>query len=225
MSLIDEILQSVLYGKSKVTETLVLQALEEKFPPEQILREGMVPAMQNMETEFKSSQMDIPRVLSAARAMQKGLDILEPMLQGELNRSLGTAILGTVQGDLHEVGKNIVAIMFRSAGFRVIDLGVDISEKQFVKAVRENPEVSVVCISSLLTTSLPEMKKIVQALKKYDKQGRLYIMVGGGSVTEEIARQIGADGYTENAAEAASLARSFVENTTVSAIPDEVELN
>ncbi len=211
MSLIDEILQSILYGKSKVTESLILQALEEGYQPEQILREGMVPAMGSMEADFKTSQMDIPRVLGAARAMQKGLDILDPRLQSEKRLFLGTAILGTVKGDLHEVGKNIVSIMFRSVGFRVIDLGVDISEKQFVKAVRDHPEASVVCVSSLLTTSLPEMKKIVQALKKFDKKKQLFVMVGGGSVTEEIARQMQADAYTENAAEAAYLARAFVE--------------
>ena len=109
------------------------------------------------------------------------------------DESLGTIILGTVEGDLHDVGKNLVALMFRSAGFKVIDLGVDISEKQFLKAVKENPDASIVCISSLLTTALPEMQQVVKSLRKHDPKHKLKIMVGGGAVTEELAKQFRAD--------------------------------
>lgn len=125
-------------------------------------------------------------------------------------RSIGTVILGTVEGDLHDVGKNLVAIMFRSAGFKVIDLGVDIPEKQFLKAVRDNPEVSIVCISSLLTTSIPEMQQVVKSLRRHDKEHRLKIMVGGGAVTQEFADTIGADAYTETAVDAAEKAKTFI---------------
>ena len=119
-------------------------------------------------------------------------------------------ILGTVEGDLHDVGKNLVAIMFRSAGFQVIDLGVDVSEKQFLRAVKENPDVSIVCLSSLLTTSMGAMRQVVRALRETKDRQMLKIMVGGGSVTREFADEIGADAYSETAVEAAELAKTFL---------------
>ena len=209
MPVIEEIGLSIENGRALDTERLVMEALEAGISEQEIMRCGLVPAMRNVGNEFKKETVDIPRVLSAARCVQKALDILEPNLQRDQKEYLGTAILGTVEGDLHEVGKNIVAIMFRSVGFHVIDLGVDVSERQFLQAVREHPEAALVCISSLLTTSSPQLRKVVQTLKKNDKKKKLKIMVGGGSVTAEFAREIGADGYTENAVDAAELARSF----------------
>ena len=125
-------------------------------------------------------------------------------------KHIGTIILGTIEGDLHDVGKNLVAIMFRSAGFRVVDLGVDISEKKFLKAVAETPDVSIVCISSLLSTTLPEMEQTVKALRRNDPKKRYRIMVGGGAVTRQAAEQMGADAYTENCVEAAEVAKTFI---------------
>ena len=119
-------------------------------------------------------------------------------------------ILGTVEGDLHDVGKNLVAIMFRSAGFKVIDLGVDISEKQFLRAVKQNPDVSIVCISSLLSTSIPEMEQVVKSLKRNSVKHKFKIMVGGGAVTEQLAKNMGADAYTENCIEAVEVAKTFI---------------
>ncbi|HBN55225.1 MAG TPA: methionine synthase [Lachnospiraceae bacterium] len=210
MAVLEEIRLSIEHGRPKDTEKLVRRALEEKVPPEDILEHGMIPAMRNVGEAYKNYTADIPRILSAARGMRKGMDVLEPFLGPEENRYIGTVILGTVAGDLHDVGKNLVAIMFRSAGFKVIDLGVDISDRQFLKALKENPETSIVCISSLLTTSMPEMRQIVKSLHKSDKEHRLKIMVGGGSVTQEFADEIGADGYTENAVDAAELAKTFL---------------
>ena len=152
------------------------------------------------------------KALACARAMKAGLERLEPYFEGGWFGDHGKAILGTAGGDLHDVGKNIVAIMFRGSGFEVVDLGVDVSARQFVQAVRENPDVKVVCISCLLTTSLPEMKHIVQALNEMSERRDFRVMVGGGPVTGEFARQIGADAYTENAMEAAEIARTFSEN-------------
>ncbi len=210
MPVLEELRYSIENGRIKDTEALIRRALEEKMDPQEILSAGMIPAMRSAGNDFRNGEADIPRILSAARGMQKGLNILEPYMRRENLPCIGTAILGTVEGDLHDVGKNMVAIMFRCAGFRVIDLGVDISEKQFQKAVRENPEASVVCISSLLTTSAPEMRGIVKALRKMDKERRLKIMVGGGCITQKFADEIGADAYTENAVDAAEVAKKFV---------------
>lgn len=166
--------------------------------------------MKQAGNEYRMQEQDIPKLLSAARSMQIGMDAVRPVLENADNMILGKAILGTVEGDLHEVGKNLVAIMFRSVGFEVIDLGVDVSEKQFLKAVREHPDASLVCISSLLTTSNVQMRRIVRALRSADREKKLHIMVGGGSVTESFAREIGADTYTEDAVDAAAAAKEYI---------------
>ena len=141
--------------------------------------------------------------------MRSGVTVLEPELVKQNHGKIGLVILGTVEGDLHDMGKNLVGIMFRCSGFEVIDLGVDVSEKQFLTALRENPQASIVCISTLLSTTLPEMRRIVRGLRQADKNKTLKIMVGGAPVTQEFADSIGADAYTENAVDAAELARSF----------------
>ena len=141
--------------------------------------------------------------------MQKGFEAVKVKSDYQ-PKEHGTIILGTIEGDLHDVGKNLVAMMFRGAGFKVIDLGVDISEKQFLRAVKENPDVSIVCISSLLSTTNKEMKQVVKALRKNDPKHRYKIMVGGGAVTKELAEKLGADGYTDNCVDAAEMARKFI---------------
>ncbi len=210
MPVLETIQEAVANGRPKDVERQIRQALEQGLPAEQILEEALIPAMREAGEHYRNNECDIPRILSAARSMRKGLQILEPFLEksGETNR--GTIVLGTVEGDLHDVGKNLVAIMFRSAGFKVIDLGVDVSEKQFLKAVRENPEVKLVCISSLLTTSMPEMRQVVRSLRNAKDLPPLKIMVGGGSVNQQFAEEIGADAYTETAVDAAEWAKSFV---------------
>lgn len=209
-TILEKIKDSVEQGHYKVTEQLIDQALKKHMPAMRIVEESMVPGMRQMGEKYKNDQADIPKILSCARCMRKGLDLLTPYLETERGLYVGTVILGTVEGDLHDVGKNLVAIMFRSAGFKVIDLGVDISEKQFLKAVKENPDVSIVCLSSLLTTACPAMKHVVKALRQSDTEHRLKIMVGGGAVTKEFADSIGADSYTENAVDAAEVAKTFI---------------
>ena len=210
MTILEEIRRSIELGRSKDTERLVLSALEQKVDPNRILDVGMIPAMRNVGEDYKKNMADIPRILTAARSMRKGLDLLEEQLGHDAIPFVGIIILGTVEGDLHDMGKNLVAIMFRSAGFKVIDLGVDVSEKQFIKALKANPEVSIVCISSLLSTTMPGMRNVVKSIRKMDKKNRLKIMVGGGSVTEEFANEIGADAYTDNAVDAAEMAKTFL---------------
>ena len=210
MSILEEIQAAVEAGRPRYVENLIQQALEKGVPAKQILEEAMVPAMRSAGEYYRNNESDIPRILAAARSMRKGLDILEPCLENQAAHHLGKVILGTVEGDLHDVGKNLVAIMFRSAGFQVIDLGVDVTEKQFLKAVKDNPDVSIVCLSSLLTTSMGEMRQVVRTLREAKDVPRLKIMVGGGSVTQEFADEIGADAYTATAVDAAEKAKTFV---------------
>lgn len=164
----------------------------------------------NSGENYKSNGADIIKILAAARSVRKGFELLEEQDSQFGRRNIGTVILGTVEGDLHDVGKNLVAIMFRSAGFKVIDLGVDISEKQFLRAVKQNPDVSIVCISSLLSTSIPEMEQVVKSLKRSSNKHKFKIMVGGGAVTEQLAKNMGADAYTENCIEAVEVAKTFI---------------
>lgn len=209
MSLLEEIRSAIECGKPKDTERLIQLALDQQAAPADILEQAMIPAMRAAGDNYRNHDGDIPKILAAARSMRKGLNILEPYLEPDARPSYGLVILGTVEGDLHDVGKTLVAIMFRSAGFEVLDLGVDVSEKQFLRAVKEHPEAKIVCISSLLTTSMPEMRRVVKTLKA-NIGSNIKIMVGGGSVTQEFADDIGADAYTENAVDAAEVAKSFI---------------
>ena len=206
MTTLELLKEAIEVGHPRDAQALVYQCLEEGLSSSEIIDQAMIPAMKS----YKNNDADIPRILSAARSVRKAYDILQEKFGSLEDESLGTIILGTVEGDLHDVGKNLVALMFRSAGFKVIDLGVDISEKQFLKAVKENPDASIVCISSLLTTALPEMQQVVKSLRKYDPKHKLKIMVGGGAVTEELAKQFGADAYSDSAIEAAEKAKTFI---------------
>ncbi|MCJ7835028.1 corrinoid protein [Cuneatibacter sp. NSJ-177] len=208
MPILEEIQAAIENGRPKDAERLISRAVEEGIRPSVILEEAMITAMRNAGEYYRNNDGDIPRILAAARSMRKGLNILEPYLEKDKVCFLGTVLLGTIEGDLHDVGKNLVAMMFRSAGFHVIDLGVDVSEKQFLKAVQDNPQVQIVCISSLLTTSMPEMRRVVKSLRESGPPN-LKIMVGGGSVTQEFADEIGADAYTETAVDAAEVAKKF----------------
>ena len=211
MTTLESLKEAIEVGHPRDAQALVYQCLEEGLSSSEIIDEAMIPAMKAAGEYYKNNDADIPRILSAARSVRKAYDILQEKCGASLDENcLGTIILGTVEGDLHDVGKNLVALMFRSAGFKVIDLGVDISEKQFLKAVKENPDASLVCISSLLTTALPEMQQVVKSLRKHDPNHKLKIMVGGGAVTEELARQFGADAYSDSAVEAAEKAKTFI---------------
>ncbi|MBR2527314.1 MAG: cobalamin-dependent protein [Blautia sp.] len=208
--ILQDIKEAIEQGHSIKAEKLVQAGLDEGLDPFRIVQEAMIPAMRDAGRYYKENEYDIPRILSAARGMRKGLDILEPYLNGRGCQEIGSVILGTVKGDLHDVGKNLVAVMFRSEGFRVIDLGVDVSEKEFLRAIRENPDVTAVCISSLLTTTRSEMAHVVRAIRNTPDLAHVKIMVGGGSVTREFAESIGADVYTETAVDAAEAAKAFL---------------
>ena len=207
---LEEIRDSVLRGRIRDTERLILEAVGNGADAEQIVRNGLVPAMRNVGDDFKNDAADIPKLLCAARAMQKGMETIQPYLESAGRVQIGKAIIGTVEGDLHEVGKNLVTIMFRGVGFEVVDLGVDVSERQFLKAISDHPDANIICLSSLLTTSIGEMRNVVRKIRQTDREHRLWIMVGGGSITESLAKEMGADAYTENAVDAAEAARAHI---------------
>ena len=216
MSKIQEVSNAIQSGKSKIVGGLVEEALNEGLDPVEILNKGMIDAMSVVGEKFKNNEIFVPEMLVAARAMKKGVEVLKPHLAGDNTVSAGKLIIGTVAGDLHDIGKNLVAMMMESAGFEVIDLGVDVPLERFLSAAKENEDVSIVCVSSLLTTTMPAMKDTVKALLDSDIRDRIKVMVGGAPITQEFADEIGADAYTEDAASASQVAKSFASSNAVS---------
>ena len=210
MQRIEEIRRAVESGYPKLMEKLIFQALTEDISPAEIMESALVPAMNSIGRLYQNDECELMQILVDARCVQKGMDILLPQLEPQNRFVLGKVILGTVEGDLHDVGKKLVAVMMQSVGFEVIDLGVDISGKRFVKAAKEHPDASIICLSCLLTTSMRAMRNAVELIKGDKSLSHLRVMVGGCPITESFARSIGADAYTENAAEAAQLAKKFV---------------
>ena len=206
MSKINEIFEAVETGKVKMITALVEEALNEGIDPPSILNDGMVNAMASIGEKFQKSIIFVPEMLIAAKTMKKGVEVLKPKLGSASLSSRGKAIIGTVYGDLHDIGKNLVALMIESAGFEVIDLGVDVSVDAFVNAIRENPDAKIVGLSCLLTTTMPALKETAQAIKASGLTG-FKLIVGGAPITQEFADQVGADGYSADAAGAAELAK------------------
>ena len=209
MSKIDEIAAAVERGKAKIVPGLVEEALDEGLDPFEILNKGMIDAMSVVGEKFKNNEIFVPEMLVAARAMKKGVEVLKPYLGGSSDISIGKAVIGTVQGDLHDIGKNLVCLMVESAGFEVIDLGVDVPPEKFVEAAAD-PAVKIVGVSALLTTTMPAMKITVEALNAAPNRADFKVMVGGAPITQEFAEEIGADAYTPDAATCASVAKSYV---------------
>ena len=168
---------------------------------------AMIGAMDVVGERFRNNEIFVPEMLVAARAMKKGVDVLKPHLSSGEVGGMGKMIIGTVQGDLHDIGKNLVAMMIESAGFEVVDLGVDVPHERFVEAVRENPDTKIVGLSALLTTTMPALRDAVALLNRQDFRGNIKVMVGGAPITQEFADEIGADAYTADAASAAQMAK------------------
>lgn len=210
MSKIDEIAAAVEAGKAKIVGGLVEEAIKEGCDPTEILNVGMIDAMGIVGDKFKKNEIFVPEMLVAARAMKKGVEVLKPHLAGDSSATIGKYIIGTVAGDLHDIGKNLVAMMIESAGFEVIDLGVDVPAEKFVEAIKENPDCKVVGVSALLTTTMPAMKDTVKAIIDAGLKSQVKIMVGGAPITQEFADEIGADAYTQDAASAAQVAKTLV---------------
>ncbi len=209
MSKIQEVAEAVERGKAKLVGGLVQEALDEGCDPVEILNKGMIDAMGVVGEKFKNNEIFVPEMLVAARAMKKGVEILKPHLAGGGTGTAGKMILGTVAGDLHDIGKNLVGMMIESAGFEVIDLGIDVPIEKFIEAVNENPDATLVGASALLTTTMPALRDTVAALNEQSFRDRIKIMVGGAPITQAFADEIGADGYSEDAASAAQLAKKL----------------
>ncbi|MBR6349836.1 MAG: corrinoid protein [Lachnospiraceae bacterium] len=209
MSKIEEIAQAVEMGKAKVVPGLVEEALAEGLDPMEILNKGMIDSMGVVGEKFKNNEIFVPEMLVAARAMKKGVEVLKPHLGADNSATIGKMVMGTVAGDLHDIGKNLVIMMIESAGFEVIDLGVDVPIEKFIEAASD-PDVNIVGCSALLTTTMPAMEETVKALNEAPFRDRIKIMVGGAPITQEFADKIGADCYTEDAAAAAEAAKKLM---------------
>ena len=194
-------------GKQQETAQAVQEALDEGVAPGDILTDGLTAGMQVVGRKFKNNEFYVPEVLIAARAMQAGMDILEPKLAESGVKPAGTVVLGTVKGDLHDIGKNLVAMMLKGGGLRVIDVGIDVEADDFVEKAKEN-NADVVGLSALLTTTMPQMKEVINALKKAGVETK--VIIGGAPVTQDYAEEIGADGYAADAASAVDLADEMI---------------
>ena len=196
-------------GRAKNVKALVEQALAEGVDPRDILNKGLLAGMMIIGEKFKNNEVFVPEVLVAARAMNAGITILEPKLVEVGNEPVGKAVIGTVKGDLHDIGKNLVVMMFKGAGFEVHDVGVDVEADTFI-AKAEEVNADVICMSALLTTTMPNMKTVIDALVEQGKRDKYIVMVGGAPVNQAFADQIGAYYYTADAATAAETAKAAV---------------
>ena len=204
-----EMAASLIEGDAPSVKELTEKALAEGIEPARIVNEGLIPGMSEVGRRFKAGEFYLPEVLIAARAMHAGLDIVKPLFSRYDFKPVGTVVLGTVKGDLHDIGKNLVGMMLEGAGFQVIDLGVDVSPDKFVEAVKERRS-HVVAMSALLTTTMPSMKATIEALKEAGLQGEVKVMVGGAPLTQRYADEIRADGYAPDAASAVDKARELL---------------
>ena len=210
MSILDDLRKSVIDGELNVTQNQVHQALAENIPPEKILTDGLIAAMSEVGRLFENGEFYVPEMLISARAMKGGLAILRPQLAAANIKAIGKVAIGTVQGDLHDIGKNLVGMMLEGAGFEVIDLGVDVSSEKYISAVMEH-HPDLIGLSALLTTTMPRMKDIVLALKAAGLRDKVKVMIGGAPLTQQYATDIGVDIYAQDAPSAAQRARQLMQ--------------
>ena len=208
--LFDEISAALQAGNAKGTKALVQQALDEGFPVQDILSKGLLAGMDIISQKFKNNEVFIPEVLVSARAMNQSVELLKPFFEAGGVKAVGKVCLGTVLGDLHDIGKNLVKLMLESKGFEVIDLGTDVAPEKFISCAIEN-DCSIICCSALLTTTRVVMADVVKARNDANAQDKIKIMIGGAAVSEDFCREIGADCYTTDATSAAEAALSFVQ--------------
>ncbi|MBS5481421.1 MAG: corrinoid protein [Acutalibacteraceae bacterium] len=208
MAILEEISTFLQQGRAPKVKELVQQAIDEGIEPQKILEEGLLSGMNIVGEKFKNNEVFVPEVLVAARAMNMGVGVLKPYLVQAGVESKGTAVIGTVKGDLHDIGKNLVKMMLEGKGLTVVDLGVDVPAEKFVAAAVEN-NAQLICCSALLTTTMGEMKSVVEEADKQGIRDKVKILVGGAPVTQSFCDSIGADGYTADAASCADMALSF----------------
>jgi len=199
---------AIIDGDAKSAKAVTESAIAEGMDPQTLLSEIMIPAMDVVGSRFECGEYFVPELLIAARAMKGCLELLRPLLAKNGAKSAGKVAIGTVKGDLHDIGKNLVAAMLEGGGFEIIDLGVDVAPEKFVAAVQEKG-ATIVCLSALLTTTMPAMKDTIAALKATGLRERCKVMIGGAPITDAYAKEIGADGYSDNASSAVALARKL----------------
>lgn len=209
MDLLKELMEKIISGNAPETERLTNDALTEGIPVEKVLREGLIAGMDVVGKKFKNNEFYVPEVLIAARAMKAGMKILRPKLAESGVQPIAKVVLGTVKGDLHDIGKNLVAMMLEGAGFEVIDLGVDVSPEKFIAAVKEN-NAEAVGMSALLTTTMLNMKSAIEKIKEDGVRDSVKIIIGGAPVTQSFADEITADGYASDAASSVSLLKNVL---------------
>lgn len=205
MSILNDISENLQRGKAKVVKELVQQAIDEGMSAKEILEEGLLSGMSVIGEKFKNNEVFVPEVLIAARAMTKGIELLRPHLVADGVEEKGTVVIGTVKGDLHDIGKNLVRMMMEGKGLKVIDLGVDVPVEKFLEAAREN-DAQIIACSALLTTTMGEMRSVVEAVEASEMKDKVKVMIGGAPITQAFCDQIGADKYTPDAASAADVA-------------------
>ena len=202
---VKQLYTAVLEGDARLAKSVTEQALAAGVDPQTLVTEQMIPAMAEAGRRFECNDYFVPELLIAARAMKSSLELIRPLLAARGANPVGRVAIGTVKGDLHDIGKNLVAAMLEGGGFEVYDLGVDVSPEKFVAAVHEK-NVNLVALSALLTTTMPAMKSTIEALKQAGIRDKVKVLIGGAPITQKYADEIGADGYSENAAAAVNLA-------------------
>ncbi len=199
---------AIIDGDAPASLAEVHRLIDAGETPQAVMDEHLIPGMEEVGRRFETNEYFVPELLIAARAMQESMKVLDPLLKNSGVEKIGRVVIGTVQGDFHDIGKNLVASMLEGGGFDVVDLGVNVSPDKFIAAAQEK-DGSVLCLSALLTTTMPQMKAVIDALESKGLRTQFKVMIGGAPVTDDFAKSIGADGYSDNASAAVTLAKSF----------------
>lgn len=209
MNNLNELYDAILAGKLEIAVKVTKEAVAEGVTPGEIINQYMIKGMEEIGSRFEAGKAFVPNLLMSARAMRGALDVLNPLMQGQVDAYIGKIVIGTVKGDLHDIGKNLVASMFEGCGFEVINLGVDVSSDKFISAALEN-KADIICMSALLTTTMNYMKEVIAAIEASELKGKIKVMVGGAPVNDAFAKAIGADAYTSNANAAVIMAKKLI---------------
>ena len=205
----EELSQSVIAGQMERVKALTQQAIDSGADPVEIINQGLIPGMTVVGARFKAGQMFVPEVLMSARAMNAGMELVKPLIVGQDLPSAGKVVIGTVKGDLHDIGKNLVAMMLESAGFSVVNLGVDVSPEKFAQAVKEH-KPGILGMSALLTTTMLSMRDTIEVLKEEGLRDKVKVIIGGAPISQDFADEIGADGFAPDAASATELCKKLL---------------
>ena len=210
MAKLSDLHNAIVKGNLELAVSTTQEALQENIDPQTLISDYLIKGMEEIGTQFEAGKAYVPNLLMSARAMKGALELLKPYMENDKNTiSLGKVVIGTVKGDLHDIGKNLVSSMLEGCGFEVINLGVDVSDEKFVEAAKD-PKANIVCMSARLTTTMVYMKEVIKAFEKAGIRNDVKIMIGGAPLSEKFAKEIGADGYSDNANAAVTLARKLL---------------